>query len=176
MRTSSGDSGGMTRPVHVVLDAGPLIHLDELQGLDLLEGLGELHLPAVVMQEALKHRPALRLEVAPPIRVNHESWRTSPRLGALAAALGLHAGEVGALQLARQLPARLFLTDDAAARLAGEALGLRVHGTIGLLVRAVRRHTRTVAQVRTTLETIPVQSSLHLSRELLHQVLAQLPS
>jgi hypothetical protein len=42
-----------------VLDAGPIIHLDELGCLDLLEGLGELSTPQVVWEEAQVHRPHL---------------------------------------------------------------------------------------------------------------------
>lgn len=45
-----------------VLDAGPLIHLDQLGCLDLLEGFSELLVPPVVWQEALRHRPSLSLD------------------------------------------------------------------------------------------------------------------
>ena len=42
-----------------VLDAGPLIHLDELGRLNLLNDFKELLVPLTVLDEALKHRPAL---------------------------------------------------------------------------------------------------------------------
>jgi len=35
----------------------------------------------------------------------------------------------------QKYPHAIFFTDDAAARLAGEKLGYKVHGTIGVLLR-----------------------------------------
>ena len=40
-----------------MLDAGPLIHLDELGGLNLLNDFKVLLVPQAVLDEALKHRP-----------------------------------------------------------------------------------------------------------------------
>jgi hypothetical protein len=41
----------------VVSDAGPLIHLDELNCLDLLTGLSPIIAPKIVFQETRRHRP-----------------------------------------------------------------------------------------------------------------------
>ena len=49
-------------------------------------------------------------------------------------------------------------------------------GTIGLLVRAIRRKKRSAEQVRITLRELPHKSTLHISRPLLEQVIAQLPA
>jgi len=43
----------------VVLDAGPLIHLDELAVLSLLEDFAELLVPDEVWNEVERHRPGL---------------------------------------------------------------------------------------------------------------------
>ena len=43
----------------VVVDAGPLIHLDELSSLDLLADLSPLLAPKSVWQEVRRHRPEL---------------------------------------------------------------------------------------------------------------------
>jgi len=104
----------------VVIDAGPLIHLDELECLDLLDTFS---------------------------------------------------GEVAALALAESCRVNVFLTDDAAARVAGESLGFRVHGTLGIIVRAIRVGTRTKKQVLQLLNEIPDRSSLHISRHLLAEVI-----
>ena len=40
-----------------MLDAGPLIHLDELGGLNLLNDFKVLLVPQAALDEALKHRP-----------------------------------------------------------------------------------------------------------------------
>ncbi|MBI4325713.1 MAG: DNA-binding protein [Chloroflexi bacterium] len=158
-----------------VLDAGPVIHLDELGCLDLLEGLGHLRLPAQVADEIRKHRPRMRLETIPSLEISRIHAPLAPRLHTLAASLRLQSGELRALALAAELKARFFLTDDAAARLAGESLGLRVHGTVGLVIRSIRRETRTTAQAREIVASIPNRSTLHLSRRLLERVLEQFP-
>ena len=41
----------------VVCDAGPLIHLDELSGLDLLTDFPEIWVPNEVVAEVHRHRP-----------------------------------------------------------------------------------------------------------------------
>jgi hypothetical protein len=42
----------------VVCDAGPLIHLDELDCLDLVGDFPEMLVPEAVWHEVLRHRPA----------------------------------------------------------------------------------------------------------------------
>ena len=57
-----------SRPV-VVADAGPLIHLDELGSLDVLADFSAVHVPKLVWQEVLRHRPKLTPETVPGLRV-----------------------------------------------------------------------------------------------------------
>jgi predicted nucleic acid-binding protein len=59
--------------------------------------------------------------------------------------------------------------------LAAESLGLRVHGTIGLIVRGMRRGRRTPAETKSILEQTLTRSTLHVSRSLLSEVLRHLP-
>ena len=158
-----------------VLDAGPLIHLDQLGCLDLLEGLEELRVPLVVWREVLAHRPMLE-PAQFGLLLSHPTRAPSPALTVLIHGLDLDAGEIAALTLMEEWPGDLFLSDDAAARLAAESLGFRVHGTVGLVIRALRRGTRSAAQVRSTLEQIPTCSTLHINRRLLDRVIASLPA
>ncbi len=158
-----------------VLDAGPLIHLDELGCLDLLEGFGELLIPRAVWAEVRRHRPQLGGSSIPKWKLVDVPGDPSATLGALIRALELDAGEIAALTFLEKYPGGLFLCDDAAARLAAESLGFRVHGTIGLIVRAIRRRTRTAAQAKAVLEQIPTRSTLYISRALLSEILQLLP-
>jgi hypothetical protein len=48
----------------------------------------------------------------------------------------LDAGEAEAIALARQVQADWFLTDDTAARLFAQVLGLEVHGSLGIVLWA----------------------------------------
>jgi predicted nucleic acid-binding protein len=106
----------------VVCDAGPLIHLDQLDCLDLLADFSRVVVPDVVWREVEHHRPTaldqktIRLERIEPQK------EPSAELSSLHRLLALHAGEVQALQLAQELNADLLLTDDTAARLAAKRL------------------------------------------------------
>ena len=167
----------MTRSsLEVVCDAGPLIHLDELGCLDLLADFRAVRVPEQVWQEVEEHRPgALR-------SVNVQLQRTTVELSeqasfqALVRALALDLGEQAALSLMISYPDAVLLTDDAAARLSAETLGYRVHGSIGILLRAIRREQRTRNEVLSLLRDLPVRSSLYLRSALLEEIIAQVES
>lgn len=156
----------------VVADTGPLIHLDELDALDVLSGYTEVRVPEAVWREVQQHRPGafgqtgvqwVRVTVGVP----------SPRVQAVGGLFTLHRGEQEALTLCLQDGISLLLTDDTAARLAANSLKLTAHGTLGLLLRAGRTGARTPAQVLALLEEIPVRSTLHVRPSLLVQVIQQ---
>lgn len=92
----------------------------------------------------------------------------------LCRALSLDAGEREALAIARLDPGALFVTDEAAARIAAMQIGLRAHGTIGLLIRAARRGWMTPADLVESVEGIPRTSSLHVKLSLLQEVIEEL--
>jgi predicted nucleic acid-binding protein len=85
----------------------------------------------------------------------------------------LHAGELAALALALQNPGAICLTDDSAARLAAQTLQLPVHGTIGILLRSLRRQQRTKEQVLTLLRELPSRSTLHIAPSLLASIVVE---
>lgn len=158
----------------VVCDAGPLIHLDELGCLDLLADFQTVLVPEQVWQEVETHRPGA-LE-----RINMQFQRTSGELveyaplQSLVRALTLDLGEQAALSLMTSHPDAILLTDDAAARLAAEVLGYRVHGSIGILLRAIRRQQRTLHEVLSILRELSARSSLHIRPSLLEDIVSQL--
>jgi predicted nucleic acid-binding protein len=155
-----------------VCDAGPLIHLDELGCLPLLDEFS-VWVPEAVRREVSYHRPALFVQAQVGFEVRAEVVVSLPTLRTLGEALLLDAGEMEALALMAQVPQALFLTDDAAARLAAQQLGYRVHGTIGVLLRSVRRGQLSAVQVRTLLLEIPTRSSLHIRPALMADIMAQ---
>ena len=161
----------MTEPRVVVSDAGPLIHLDELGCLGLLRDLGPIVLPQEVWAEATSHRPRLTLFDLSGVSVVDVVSEPSMRLVSLADSLDLDAGELAAITLIEGVAARLFLCDDAAARLAAESLGFAVRGTIGVLIRSIRAGVQTRQQVLDLLRELPERSSLHISRQLLTKVI-----
>ncbi len=83
----------------------------------------------------------------------------------------LDKGEVESLSLIQQTPDAIFLTDNAAARLAGEELGYKVHGTVGMVLRAIRKKRRTAKEVVELLHKIPKETMLFLRPALLEEII-----
>ncbi|MBI5606008.1 MAG: hypothetical protein HY879_21960 [Deltaproteobacteria bacterium] len=65
----------------------------------------------------------------------------------------------------------MFFTDDAAARLAAQQLGHQVHGTIGILIRAIRQEALTPAAVIDRIKSIPGRSTLYIRSSLLKEII-----
>ena len=157
----------------VVCDAGPLIHLDELGCLDLLADFREVLVPATVWREVETHRPTAFVHPQVALRQVVAQEPRSVALRSLARSLPLHAGELEALQVASERQAQLLLTDDTAARLAAQTLHLPVHGTIGILFRAIRRQQLTGDDVARLLRSIPSSTTLHIKHSLLDEFIQQ---
>jgi predicted nucleic acid-binding protein len=118
----------------VVSDTGPILHLYESQALNLLSLAGAVHIPTAVQAEIAYHisvwQPPAWLTVdtlVEPHATEAVNWRQAGLL---------HTGEAEAVALARQLKADWFLTDDAAARLLAQTLGLETHGSLGIVLWA----------------------------------------
>lgn len=160
----------IARPSLVVADAGPLIHLDELDALDVLSDYAAVFVPNAVWLEVQRHRPEALL------RVNVNLVRQLPaipsaRINAMAAMYTLHHGEREALALCQDFSIGVLLTDDTAARLAAKSMNIISHGTLGLLLRAVRQRLRTSSEILDLLEAIPHRTTLHIRSSLLNQVI-----
>lgn len=155
----------------VVCDAGPLIHLDEMDSMGLLSDFREILVGEEVWREVERHRPSALSHPEVFLRRVRPTLAEPPQLEALAQILSLHTGEWEALRVALEHQPCMLLTDDAAARMAAGNLGINAHGTIGILVRAIRRKQRSKEQVLALLRSIPARSTLHLKRSLLDEVI-----
>lgn len=159
----------------VVADAGPLIHLDELSALDVLSDYDAIFVPNAVWIEVQHHRPQALQQSN--IKLIHQTVPLFPeQVKAMAALYTLHHGEREALSLCLNQTISSLLTDDTAARLAAKNLNISTHGTLGLLIRAVRQNLRTPAEVLSLLEAIPQQTTLHIRQSLLRDVIARVKS
>jgi len=156
-----------------VLDAGPLIHLAELQALDVLGDFSQLYVPAAVRQEVLTYQSKLFEMSSLPFHDVKLRYISSD-LRTLARIFSLDRGEIEALSFMEEHPTAIFLTDDAAARLAAERQGYKVHGTIGLLIRAVRQGIRSPSETVQLLKDLPRLSSLHIRPVLLSEIINRL--
>jgi predicted nucleic acid-binding protein len=161
-------------PPDVVCDAGPLIHLDEINCLDLLADFRNIFVPEQVWQEIEHHRasalknPSVRLQKVPVVISPEAPFQ------ALARALALAIGEQAALTFMSRHPEAILLTDDAAARLAAVTLGYQVHGSIGVILRATRRQQRSRDEILDILRHLPEQSTLYIRPALLEEIIQNL--
>lgn len=85
----------------------------------------------------------------------------------------MYHGEREALAICLSRAINLLITDDTAARLAAKNLNITTHGTLGLLIRAVRQQLRTPTNVLDLLTNIPKQTTLHIRPSLLNDVISQ---
>jgi len=160
-------------PPIVVCDAGPLIHLDEVGSVELLVDFSQVLVPPAVWEEVTKHRQNALIHSAVRFHKVAPTGILSVELDVLSRLLGLHRGEQEALQVAQAHPGCLLLTDDTAARLAARNLGVAGHGTIGVLLRAIRRNQKTKDEVVTLLRSMPTASTLHVRPSLLENIIRE---
>jgi len=85
----------------------------------------------------------------------------------------LHPGEAAALALAQQLNADWFVTDDSAARLLAQMLGLEVHGSLGVVLWAAADGLLSEAEAKAALDRL-INSSLWLSARVIAEARASL--
>ncbi|MDC9728910.1 MAG: DNA-binding protein [Methyloprofundus sp.] len=130
-----------------------------------------IFIPDTVWNEVIKHRP----EALPSNKVNfiHQSIiQSSEQVTALTPLYTLHKGEQDALHLCMEFERSLLLTDDTAARLAAKNIGVLAHGTLGLLVRAIRKKSLSKTEVLQLLRSIPAKTTLHIRATLLAEVIS----
>jgi predicted nucleic acid-binding protein len=158
----------------VICDAGPIIHLDELNCLDLLGDFHQVLLTETIRQEVAQHRPAALEGVDFPLSISAGKIPTDEPLLTLCRIFSLNAGETEAFSLLEANPQAIFLTDDASARLVAKQMGFKVHGTIGVLLRSIRRGQRQPEAVLNTLTDISSKSTLYIKPVLLDEILSKL--
>ena len=127
--------------MRAVADAGPLIHLSWINELGLLALLfDQVFVPPAVRDEVLAPPVGtLGLEYLQEVfaanRLHVKSLeKPSPLIPDAGATLDL--GEVEVILLAEEIHADLLVTDDAPARAEAERHGLRVVGSVGMLLQA----------------------------------------
>ena len=135
-----------------VVNASPLILLGKIARLDLLFRLA----PRVVIPEGV----AAELRAGPSADaarvwvegVGAKAVTAVEQVDSVVAAWDLGLGESHVLTLCRSLPDGTAILDDRAARTCAKALGVRVLGTVALLVLAKRK--RVITEVKPLLENL----------------------
>jgi predicted nucleic acid-binding protein len=164
-------------------DSGPLIALGKLNRLDLLAELyGEVRIPRAVYDEVVTQGLARGASEALTIRLfwQHQKWPvidvSADTSSSYVPAVVLGAGETVVLALAQALSDPLVLLDDEVARTEARRLGLRVRGTLGVLVHAHRQSLLSFAEVELLIQEIAARPDIWIGERLCEPVLASLKS
>jgi predicted nucleic acid-binding protein len=152
-----------------VCDAGPLIHLDEVGQLPLLRQFSPLWVPDSVWRETQMARA--RLPDTAELTLVSPAERLRLRLPRRAK---LHAGELDCLALCAKHPGAVFLTDDLDARDTAKKLGIEVHGSVGVVVRAYHTGQLKRPQAERVLRNLGSISSLFITPEIIEIAIEQL--
>ncbi|MFH1146736.1 MAG: hypothetical protein V1736_03415 [Pseudomonadota bacterium] len=123
-----------------VADAGPFIHLAEIQCLPLLRVFDVVHIPDAVWLETIGHR---RLSQEDVVRLGIFQRQDVPQTEVVRFAQeqgcgDLQDGELEGLYLCRLRSLSVLLTDDLAVREKCKRLNLTPVGSLGIVVKAYR--------------------------------------
>ena len=157
----------------IVSNTGPVLHLSEAQALDLLSPAGEIYIPKAVDTEMTQRDPDWKKQRPEWIIVGGLVSPHDEEAMAWQQAGLLDAGEAEVVALARQIDAQWLLTDDTAARLFAQALGLEAHGSLGIVLWATASGHLNHADAGATLDRL-AQSSLWISTRVLAEAKAAL--
>jgi predicted nucleic acid-binding protein len=153
----------------VVSDASPLINLARVNQFDLLAAFyGQIVIPRAVYEEVVirgEGREGSR-EVKEASWIDVQVPHDELAVRALEAELGR--GEASAIILARELDAPLLIIDEIRGRRIALQLGLKVHGTLGILTRAKREGR--IISLRQALDLLQVRGTW-IDQELYDKVL-----
>ncbi|WP_440008987.1 nucleic acid-binding protein [Halomicrococcus sp. SG-WS-1] len=151
-----------------VADTGPLIHLAEIDALDLLTTLDRLLVPETVYAELqagglpdrLSELDFERITVDEPIDQTPE----------------LDAGERAALAVADNQEDLVLLTDDLAAREFAQQSDIEVHGSIGIIALGYHRGMLTLDEAATHMRALQAEASLFITDAVVEQGIELLES
>ena len=146
-----------------VSNAGPLIHLTEIEALKALEIFSEVTIPPEVDKETSKIKKT-RVKVA---QLTGEAKNLAKLL---IAEHKIDLGEAEAISLAVSTGTKMFLTDDLAARETAKTQGLEPHGSLGILTRALREGVISKAETMEKVEALHRNSTLFITKDLVNWI------
>ncbi len=162
--------------ISVVSDAGPLLHLAEIDGLSLVSLFEKLHIPDAVWQEVERHGQAFQADISGLSNIQrHTLSQTDVTHFVNDKNLKeLHLGERECLYLCQHIGVPVLLTDDLAVREAAKRLHLTPIGSLGVVVRAYRINQISLSEAKRYMHALYDVSSLFVTRTIVELVVEQL--
>lgn len=157
-------------------DAGPLIHLTEIDCLPLLRVFDTIHIPDAVWSETVERGRTPQTEVLRSGNIQRHalSQVEIARFIEENGLEGLQAGESECLYLCRLISVPILLTDDLAVRKAAKRLSLTPVGSLGVVVRAYRVGHIPLAEAERRIVELYDVSSLFVTRAIVELAIEQL--
>lgn len=152
----------------VISDVTSVLHLIESRALPLLQRAGEVLAPPAVEKELANSIPGWSVERPTWLQVATLPSGAARQAEQLYGVGGLGFGEAQAIALAREIRADWLLTDDAGVRVVAVALGLEVHGSLGVILRAAAAGNIRRGEAVSALNGL-AKSSLWISSDLLRE-------
>ncbi len=152
----------------VVINTSPLIALERIGRPDILPGLfGSVVCPRSVIDELCAFPFHLRADSS----IEKSSWLSIlPDPPEVVFRKELGAGETAAIALAVSIKAEMIVLDDLAARRIAREIGLKISGTLGIVLAAHRRGL--LDDVAGTLDDLR-SAGFHLSKTLIQDCIAR---
>lgn len=152
----------------VVVNSTPIIILGNSGYLELLKNLyGEISIPEAVFREV-----TAKADDASAFLASNPDWihvaEVQSREDARIFSSRLHAGEVEVMLLAREQRADLVVIDDNAAKHTAKYLGLKVVGSLGILLKA--KQEELIENIAPVLDKI-VMGGFYIDEELKNNIL-----
>ncbi len=141
-----------------IVDAGPIIHLSEIDKIELLSQFVALTTPTILREcKDVKN---------PNIKVVELTSSSKDFVMYVASRYHLEFGEATGIALCRQEKIKLFFTDDLEAREAAKTLGFDAHGTLAIILRALRKKIIDKKQAISSVGKLYQESSLFITKDL----------
>ncbi len=160
-----------------VSDAGPIIHLHEIEQLDLFQIWEQVVIPDAVWKETVGMGRIAQSQLEMLDNLQFVRAFDNDVLQTFVGRFSLdklHPGEVACLYLCQQRSIHLFLTDDLAARKAAKRLGIQPVGSVGMIVRAWKSGIISIEETKEFLRELQQTSTLFITPEIIEIAIRQL--
>jgi len=157
-----------------VLNAGPIIHLSEVNCFNAIE-IFHTVVPKAVYNEVVRYgKPGskeLKESKIKVIEITEDEKVLAKRLCDL---YRIEVGEAEAIAICISRNYELFLTDDKDAREVGELYDIEVHGSLGIILRAYREGIFEYDHVKNAIYDLYRKSSLFMTQRVYERVVRML--
>lgn len=160
---------------NVVCNSGPLIHLAQINLLKVFEIFPEIVIPQSVFDEVTVSGKLGEVEIKflknlKTVGISKDDARDITKLKSKLKKWKLSQPELEAIYLSRKLE-RVFLTDDLDAREAAESIGIEVHGSVGIVIRAFKEKMLSLEETINALNDLYEKSRLFISRIVINEAI-----